>query len=88
MLHESRKLSRTFSGLFVRIRPVYSRVIKVEGFVSRRDHQSPFLFFKCRLGLPVVCKVSGVVSMKSIDMYIVHDSILVVCFSNISAHFA
>ena len=31
---------------------------------------------------------SGVVTMKSIDMYIVHDSSLVVCFSNISAYFA
>ena len=26
--------------------------------------------------------------MKSIDMYILHDSSLVVCFSNISAYFA
>ena len=29
-----------------------------------------------------------VVTMKSIDMYNVHDSSLVVCFSNISAYFA
>ena len=34
---------------------------------------------KCRLALP------GVVTMKSIDMYIVHDSSLLLCFSNISA---
>ena len=40
-------------------------------------------FFKCCSGLPVVCKVNGVVTMKSIDMYIVHDSSLVLCFSNI-----
>ena len=40
-------------------------------------------FFKCRLGLPVVRERSGVLSMKSIDMYILHDSSLVVSFSNI-----
>ena len=45
-------------------------------------------FFKCRLGLPVVRKRNGVVTMISIDMYILHDSSLVVCFSNISAYFA
>ena len=45
-------------------------------------------FFKCRLDLPVVCKVNGVVSMKSMDMYILHHISLVVCFSNISAYFA
>ena len=44
--------------------------------------------FKCRLGLPVVREVRGVVTMKTIDMYIHHDSSLVVCFSNISAYFA
>ena len=44
--------------------------------------------FKCRLGLPVVRERSGVVTMKLIDMYIVHDSSLVVSFSNISAYFA
>ena len=43
--------------------------------------------FKMSLGLPVVREVSGVVTMKSIDMYIVHDSSLVVGFSNISAYF-
>ena len=47
--------------------------VKVEGVVSRRDHESPLFFFvKCRLGLPVVRKVSGVVTMKSIDMYTDH----------------
>ena len=46
------------------------------------------IFFKCPLRLPVVRQVSGVVTMKSIDMYILHDSSLVVCFSNISAYFA
>ena len=40
------------------------------------------------IGLPVVRMVSGVISMKSIDMYIPHDSSLVVCFSNISTYFA
>ena len=35
-------------------------------------------FFKCRLGLPVVHERSGAVTMKSIDMYILHDSSLVV----------
>ena len=35
---------------------------------------------------PVVREVGGVVTMKSIDMYIVHDSSFVVCFSNISAY--
>ena len=39
---------------------------------------------KCCLGLPVVHEVSGVVTMKSIDMYIIHDSSLLLCFSNIS----
>ena len=39
--------------------------------------------FKCCLGLPVVRERSGVVTMKSIDMYILHDSSLVVSFSNI-----
>ena len=62
-------------------------VIKVEVFVSRGDHESSF-FFKCRLGLPVVRKVSGIVSMKSIDMYILHERSLVVCFSNMSTYFA
>ena len=38
-------------------------------------------FFKCRLGLPVVLKVIGIVSMKSIDMYILHDISLGVCFA-------
>ena len=73
---------------YLPLHTVYILVVKVEteGFVSRRDHESPF--FKCRLGLPVVRKVSGVLTMKSIDMYIVHDSSLVVCFSNISAYFA
>ena len=33
-----------------------------------------FFSFKCRLGLPVVREVSSVVTMKSIDMYILHDS--------------
>ena len=32
------------------------------------------------LGLPVVCEVNGVVSMKPIDMYILHDSSVGVCF--------
>ena len=45
-------------------------------------------FLNCRLGLPVVHERSGVVTMKSIDMYILHDSSLVVSFSNISAYFA
>ena len=65
-------------------------MIKVEGFVSGRYHESAFKKnqFKCRLGLPVVPEVSGVVSMKSIDMYILHDSSLVVSFSNILAYFA
>ena len=44
--------------------------------------------FKCRLGLPVVRERSGVVTIKLIDMYIVHDSSLVVSFSNILAYFA
>ena len=44
--------------------------------------------FKCRLGLPVVREVSGVVTMKSINMYILHDSSLVFCFSNICAYLA
>ena len=44
--------------------------------------------FKCRLGLPVVRERSGVVTMKSIDMYILQDSSLVVSFSNISVYFA
>ena len=48
-------------------------MIAVKGFVSKRDHKLPF-FVKCRLGLPVVREVSGVVSMKSIDMYILHVS--------------
>ena len=59
-----------------------------EGFVLRRDHESPFFLFKCRLGLTVVSKVSSVVSTKSNDMYILHDSSLVVSLSNISAYFA
>ena len=46
------------------------------GFFPERDHDSPF--FKCRLGLPVVRDRSCVISMKSIDMYILHDSSLVV----------
>ena len=45
-------------------------------------------FVNCRLGLPVVHERSSVVSMKSIIMYILHDSSLVVSFSNISAYFA
>ena len=45
-------------------------------------------FFKCHLGLPVVHERSDVVTMKSIDMYILHDSSLLVSFSNISAYFA
>ena len=43
---------------------------------------------RCHLGLPVVREVSGVLTMKSIDMYIIHDSSLLLCFSNISAYFA
>ena len=42
-------------------------------------------FFFCQMSfrpLPVVRKVSGVVTMKSIDMYIVHDSSLLDCFLN------
>ena len=46
------------------------------------------LGFKCCLGLPVVREVSGVVTMKSINMYSVRDSSLLLCFSNISAYFA
>ena len=34
------------------------------------------------LGLPVVCEVNGVVTMKPIDMYILHDSSVGVCFVN------
>ena len=73
---------------YLPLRTVYMLVIKVQGFVSQRDHASPFFFFKCRLGLPVVSKVSNVVTMKSMDMYILHDSSLMVSFSNISAYFA
>ena len=52
---------------------------------SVSDHESPFFWgFKCRLGLPVVREVS----VKYIDMYILHDSSLVLCFTNISAYFA
>ena len=43
---------------------------------------------KCCLGLPVVREISGVVTMKSIDLYIVHNGNLLLCFSNISAYFA
>ena len=54
----------------------------------RNDNRHFFFFSKCCLGLPVVHEVSGIVTMKSIDMYILHESSLVVCFSNISAYFA
>ena len=67
---------------------MYSSLLGQWGFVTRRDRESPIFFFKCRLGLPGVRKVSGVVTMKSIDMYIVHDSSLVVSFLNILAYFA
>ena len=73
---------------YLPLRSVYILVIKVEGFVLRRYHESPFFLFKCHLGLPVVSKVSSVVSTKSTDMYILHDSSLVVSLSNISAYFA
>ena len=73
---------------YLPLRTVYILVIKVEGFISRRDHESPFVSSKYHLGLPVVREVSGVGSMTSIDMYILHDSILVVSFSNILAYFA
>ena len=56
--------------------------IKTEGLFCEA-----IFFCKCLLGLPVVHKVYGVVSMKSIDMYILHDSSLVVSFSNILAYF-
>ena len=63
-------------------------MIKAEGFLSRRVHESPSLFFlQMLLSPPVVRKVSGIVTMKSVDMYILHDSSLVVSFSNISAYF-
>ena len=57
-------------------------VIKVQGFVLRRDHKSLWLFFKIMSfrRLPVVREVSGIATMKSIDMYILHDSSLVVSF--------
>ena len=73
---------------YLPLRTVYILGIKVEGFISRRDHESPFVSSRYCLGLRVVCEVSGVGSMKSIDMYILHDSILVVSFSKISAYFA
>ena len=47
-----------------------------------------FFFFKGRLGLPVVRKVSSVVTKKYIAMYILHYSSFVLCFSNISAYFS
>ena len=53
-----------------------------------REDMTSRHFFKCRLGLPVVHDRIDVVTMKSIDMYILHDSSLVVCFSNMSAYFA
>ena len=34
------------------------------------------------LGLPVICEVNGIVTMKPIDMYILHDSSVGVCFVN------
>ena len=44
---------------------VYFRGLFREEITNRH-----LFFFKCRLGLPVVRKVSGVVTMKSINMYI------------------
>ena len=55
-------------------------MIAVHGFVLPRHHESPFTKKSC-LGLPVVHEVSTVLTMKSIDMYSVPDSSLVVCFS-------
>ena len=34
------------------------------------------------LGLPIVCEVNSVLTMKPIDMYILHDSNVGVCFVN------
>ena len=68
-----------FLSEYLPLRTVYILVIKVEPGVCFAKRS------RSRLGLPVVRKVSGVVTMKSIDMYILHDSSLVVCFSNISA---
>ena len=71
---------------YLPLHTVYILVIKVEpGVCFAKRSPIAFFFIKCRLSLPVVHKVSGVVTMKSIDMYILHDSSLVVCFSNISA---
>ena len=71
---------------YLPLRNVYILVIKV--CFAKRSRIAFFFLFKCCLGLPVVHEVGGVVTMKSIDMYIVHDSSLVVSFPNISAYFA
>ena len=70
--------------------PIY--VIKVEPerlFHEETRSRVAIIFgLKCRLDLPVVRKVSGLyrsITMKSIDMYILHASTLVVSFSNILA---
>ena len=49
-----------------------------------REEITNRLFFPLKCCLPVVSEVGGVITMKSIDMYIIHDSSLVVSFSNIS----
>ena len=63
---------------YLPLRSVYILGIKVQGFVLRRDQESPCLIFKIMLLRPtceaVVLKVSSVVTMKSINMYIVPDS--------------
>ena len=47
--------------------------------ISKR-HMRGGICFETK-GLPIVLKVNDEVSMKSIDMYIVHESSSVVCFS-------
>ena len=64
----------------------YMRVMNV--FFADTKQIANFFLFKCHLGLPVVREVSGIVTMKSINMYILHDISLAVCFLNISAYFA
>ena len=76
---------------YLPLRSVYILVIKVEGFVSQRDHESPSFFFKCHLGPPVDPQCNQL-SKHEINCYIyidiLNDSSLVVSFSNISAYFA
>ena len=54
---------------YLPLRSVYIFVIKVQGFISQRDHESPWVFFKIMSFRPTCCPQSKRRSNHEINPY-------------------